>query len=422
VGVDSAESCLLQLRCTNCGQRWPADTVQTTCPSCGRVLFAEYDLERAQRAMTPEALVQRSWTLWRYAELLPVRNPVHRLTLGEGGTPLIPSMRFAEYLGLKHLWWKDEGQNPTGSFKARGQAAAISRARELGVRVVALPSAGNAAAAMSAYAARAGMRAIVFMPADTPPAMPAECRAYGAHVFLVHGLISDCGQLVRRGSEQFGWLDVSTLREPYRAEGKKTLGFELAEQLGWQLPDVIIYPTGGGTGIVGMWKAFSELESLGLIGSHRPRFVMVQAEGCAPLVEAFHRGARHATPWEHAQTLAPGIRVPSAIGDYLILDAVRASHGIAVTVSDQEILDGMVQLARFEGIFAAPEAGATVAALMKLREAGEITAETSVVCFLTGTGLKHIDLVAGDYPVLDPSSPDEALAYVASALQEAGKG
>lgn len=399
-------SCLAGLRCTSCGEAYSADEIHTTCPACGKVLFAEYDLARAARTLTPEALRLRPWTLWRYHELMPVRDPVNRLTLGEGGTPLLRAHRLGQALGLSRLWLKDESQNPTGSFKARGLAAAISRAKELGARAVAIPSAGNAAAAMSAYAARAGLPAYVFMPEDTPAAMPAECRAYGARVFLVRGLINDCGRVVRAGAERFGWMDVSTLKEPYRAEGKKTMGLELAEQLGWRLPDAIVYPTGGGTGIVGMWKAFAELEQIGLIGPHRPRMIVVQAEGCAPIVRAFQAGARHTDPWPEARTVAPGIRVPVAIGDYLILDVVRASGGTAVTVSDEDMLDEVRLLARQEGLFVSPEAGATVAAARRLRERGDLGRDDEVVLFLTGSGLKHLELVEGGYPVLDPDDPE----------------
>lgn len=410
-------SCLAGLRCTSCGEAYPADEIHTTCPACGKVLFAEYDLARAGQTLTREALRSRPWTLWRYHELMPVRDPANRLTLGEGGTPLLRAHRLGQVLGLSRLWLKDESQNPTGSFKARGLAAAISRAKELGARAVAIPSAGNAAAAMSAYAARAGLPAYVFMPEDTPAAMPAECRAYGAHVFLVRGLINDCGRVVRAGTERFGWMDVSTLKEPYRAEGKKTMGMELAEQLGWRLPDAIVYPTGGGTGIVGMWKAFDELEQIGLIGPHRPRMIVVQAEGCAPIVRAFRAGVRHADPWPEARTIAPGIRVPVAIGDYLILDAVRASRGTAVTVSDEEMVEGVRLLARQEGLFVSPEAGATVAAARRLRESGDLGQGDEVVLFLTGSGLKHLELVAGTYPVRDPDDPavSERLAAVIGA-------
>lgn len=405
---------LTHLECTACGETYPADRLMTTCPACGKVLFARYDLEAAAKTLTRESLSGRPWNLWRYAEIMPVQDARHALTLGEGGTPLLPVSRLGKALGYDRLLVKDDGQNPTGSFKARGLCAAVSRAAELGATAVAIPSAGNAAAAMSAYAARAGLDAYVFMPADTPEPMKAECRAYGARVFLVDGLINDCGRVVRAGAEARGWFDVSTLKEPYRAEGKKTMGLELAEQLGWRLPDAIIYPTGGGTGIVGMWKAFDELEQLGLIGSERPRMIVVQSEGCAPIVRAFERGERHAQLWEGAATVAPGIRVPVAIGDYLILDAVRQSGGTAITVSDAELLEGMRLAATHEGLFVSPEAGAVVAAARLLRERGELGQDDEVVLFATGAGLKHTDLIAGEYPVLNPDDPD-LLAAIDSA-------
>jgi len=408
---------LTHLECTACGETYPADRLMTTCPACGKVLFARYDLEAAAKTLTREALASRPWNLWRYAEIMPVQDARHALTLGEGGTPLLPASRLGKALGYNRLLVKDDGQNPTGSFKARGLCAAVSRAAELGATAVAIPSAGNAAAAMSAYAARAGLEAYVFMPADTPEPMKAECRAYGARVFLVNGLINDCGRVVRAGAEARGWFDVSTLKEPYRAEGKKTMGLELAEQLGWRLPDAIIYPTGGGTGIVGMWKAFNELEQLGLIGSKRPRMIVVQSEGCAPIVRAFEQGERYAQLWEGAATVAPGIRVPVAIGDYLILDAVRQSGGTAITVSDEELLEGVRLAATHEGLFVSPEAGAVVAAARLLRERGVLGQDDEVVLFATGAGLKHTDLVTGEYPVLNPDDP-ALLSAIDSAYGE----
>ncbi|MCS7051659.1 MAG: threonine synthase, partial [Thermomicrobium sp.] len=301
------ESALAALRCTVCDLILDADEWHGTCPRCGGVLAAHYDLERARRTLRPQHLRERPWSLWRYSELLPVRDARHRLTLGEGGTPLIDAPRLAAELGLQTVRLKDESRNPTGSFKARGLAVAVSRAVELGARAVVLPSAGNAAAAASAYAARAGIPAYVFVPVDTPPTLVGECLAYGARVVRVRGLITDCGRLARRLAAERGWVDLSTLREPYRAEGKKTMGLELVEQLGWRVPDVLVSPTGGGTGIVGMWKAFAELEAMGLLGPERPRVVLVQPEGCAPLVRAFHAGATTAEPWEQAMTVAPGL-------------------------------------------------------------------------------------------------------------------
>ncbi|MBA3379116.1 MAG: threonine synthase [Chloroflexia bacterium] len=400
-------SFLTHLECTACGQTYPADQLIKTCPACGKVLYARYDLAGAAQSMTKAALAERPWHLWRYAEIMPVQNRANALTLGEGGTPLLTAARLGEAIGLPNLLVKDEGLNPTGSFKARGLGVAVSRAKELGAATVAIPSAGNAAAAMAAYAARASLRAIVAMPADTPTVMQAECRAYGATVLLVDGLINDAGKLIREGSERYGWFDVSTLKEPYRAEGKKTMGIELVEQLGWRVPAPIVYPTGGGTGIVGMWKAFAELEAMGMIGPERPKMIVVQAEHCAPIVRAFEAGERHAPLWENAATIAPGMRVPIAIGDYLILDAVRESGGTALTVSDADLLDGMRQAALLEGMFVSPESGAAVIATRMLRERGFLDADDEVVIFSTGSGLMHTDLIPLDgLPVLDPADPD----------------
>ena len=386
------DSCLSHLECSYCGRQFEADQLQTTSSCCGKVLLARYDLDRATATLTPQRLAGRSWTLWRYRELLPVRSGAHLLTLGEGGTPLLTAPRLGGAIGLNRLLVKDEGQNPTGSFKARGLSVAVSRAKELGASVLAIPSAGNAAAAMAAYAARGGLPAKVAMPRDTPPAMIAECAAYGAEVTLVDGLIDDCGALIREQAATEGWFDVSTLREPYRAEGKKSMGLELAEQLGWRVPDAIVYPTGGGTGIVGMWKAFAELEAMGMIGAKRPRMIVVQAANCAPLVRAFERGERHAEKWQGATTIAPGMRVPAAIADYLILDAVRASGGTARTVTDAELIEGSRLLAQHEGLLVSPESGATVALAQALVRDGTLHPDEEVVLFATGSGLKHPEL------------------------------
>jgi threonine synthase len=411
-------SYLTHLECTSCGATHPADRLMGTCPDCGKVLFARYDLRAAAGAMTPAALAGRPWNLSRYAEVLPVRDTRSALTLGEGGTPLHEAPALAGVFGYRRLLVKDEGLNPTGSFKARGLGVAVSRARELGATTVAMPSAGNAAAAMAAYAARAGLPAIVAMPVDAPEVAKAECRAYGATVWLIDGLIDDCGRVIRIGAAAHGWFDVSTLREPYRVEGKKTLGLELAEQLDWRLPDAIIFPTGGGTGIVGMWKAFAELEAMGMIGPKRPKMIVVQAEGCAPLVRAFAAGHRHAEPWRDAATRAPGIRVPVAIGDYLILDAVRQSGGTAMTVSEEEILEGMDDAARREGLFVSPESGAAVVAARKLRVSGVLDADDETVIFSTGAGLMHVDLVAGEYPTFDRfETDDEVRRLIAGTLR-----
>jgi threonine synthase len=387
-----------------CGNHYPADRLMTTCPACGKVLAPEYNLAYAAINMTRAALAARPFDMWRYEEILPVQNPANIPNLGEGGTPLHATPRLGDALGLERLLVKDEGLNPTGSFKARGLAMAVARAKELGAKTIAIPSAGNAAAAMAAYAARAGLGAVVAMPQDTPLPMQAECTAYGAALLLVDGLINDAGTVIRAGAAEHGWFDVSTLKEPYRAEGKKTLGLELAEQLGWRVPDAIVYPTGGGTGIVGMWKAFAELEQMKIIGAKRPKMFVIQAEGCAPIVRAFAQGERHATPWQNATTSAPGLRVPVAIGDYLILDAVRASGGSAITVTEQELRDDMVFAARAEGLFVSPESGAAIAGARKLRATGQLRANDEVAVFSTGAGLKHIDMIPVDAPVIDPKS------------------
>ncbi|MCC7369929.1 MAG: threonine synthase [Chloroflexi bacterium] len=382
-------STLTHLDCTYCDQRYDADRLQTVCASCGKVLYARYDLARARHTLTRESLGRRRWDMWRYQEVLPVRDPANMVSLGEGMTPLVPARRAGDALGLAGLLLKDEGKNPTGSFKARGLGCAVSRAKELGVKAIALPSAGNAASAATAYGAAAGLEVNVFMPRDVPDANRIECLVYGANVTLVDGLINDAGAKVRELAPRRGWFDVSTLKEPYRQEGKKTMGYELAEQLGWTLPDAIVYPTGGGTGIVGMWKAFAEMEELGLIGPKRPKMIVVQAEGCAPIVRAFDRGERHAELWQNAHTAAAGMRVPVAIGDYLILDAVRESGGTALTVSEGEILEAQLDLGRLGGIYAAPEGGATYAALRKLVASGFVKPDELVVLFQTGMGLKY---------------------------------
>jgi threonine synthase len=404
------QSHLTHLECTFCGETHDAHQLITVCPSCGKVLYARYDLTAAAREMTPAALAKRPWNLWRYFEILPVSDPAHALTLGEGGTPLLEAPSLAEAFGFDRLLVKDEGQNPTGSFKARGLGMAVSRAKEMGAASVAIPSAGNAGSAMAAYAARASMLAWVFMPADTPSVMKAECQAYGANVFLVDGLINDAGKIAREAGPSFDWFDVSTLKEPYRAEGKKTMGLELAEQLGWRVPDAIVYPTGGGTGIVGMWKAFAELEEMGLIGSKRPKMIVVQAEGCAPIVRAFDAGERHADLWQDATTVAAGLRVPVAIGDYLILDAIRQSGGTALTVTKEELMEGVHLAARHEGFFVSPEAGAAYVATRKLRASGFLERDDEVVIFSTGSGMKHTELISIDLPVLDPNDPNVASA------------
>jgi len=385
-------STLTHLECGLCGREYEADRLWNLCPACGKPLLARYDLAAARQALDRAALACREPTLWRYRELLPVRERCHELCLGEGWTRLVHARRLGEALGFDGLYVKDEGLNPTGSFKARGLGVALSRALELGVRSVSIPSAGNAAGAMAAYAARAGMEAHVFMPRDVPPAFVAECRVLGAQVTLVDGLITDCGRVAAEGVRRYGHFDVSTLKEPYRLEGKKTMGYELAEQMGWELPDVVIYPTGGGTGLVGMWKAFAEMEALGWIGPERPRMVTVQAEGCAPMVRAFQAGDDFAAPWQGAHTLADGLRVPAAVGDFLILRALRESGGAAVAVADEAMIEAARLLGRTEGIWAAPEGAATVAAFQALRRQGWIGDGEAVVLFNTGSGLKYAHL------------------------------
>ena len=387
-------STLSHLECGWCHATYPADSLINLCPACGKPLLARYDLDAARAAFPREALAGRPPSLWRYAEMLPVLDPAFRLTLGEGFTPLLPLPRLGTELGLNQLFAKDEGLNPTGSFKARGLCLAVSRAAELGAQAVAIPTAGNAGSAMAAYAARAGLPAYIFVPQDVPAPFVAEMKALGAQVTLVDGLITDCARFVREGVAEGRWFDVSTLKEPYRVEGKKTMGYELAEQFGWTLPDVIVYPTGGGTGIVGMWKAFAELEALGWIGPERPRMVSVQSEGCAPIVRAFQAGERLAAPWQDAHTIADGLRVPAAIGDFLIVDALTESGGTAVAVPDEAILAEMRRLGRLEGIFAAPEAAGTVAGLARLVERGEVQPDERVALFLTGNGLKYHHLIA----------------------------
>lgn len=377
------------LECGACSAAYEPGNVHTTCTACGKPLLVRYDLVRAGRALTREALRWRGSSMWRYREVLPPRTEASITTLGEGFTPLLPARALGASLGMRELYVKDESQNPTLSFKARGMAAAVSMARELGITALAAPSAGNAASALAAYGALAGIPVYIFMPADTPVANRLECEVAGARVTLIDGLITDCAAEVARRKEEEGWFDVATLREPYRVEGKKTLGYELAEQLAWSLPDVIVYPTGGGTGLIGMWKAFAEMEALGWIGAERPRMVVVQSETCAPIVRAFDRGERFATEFPDAQTCAAGLRVPRAIGDFLILDAVRASGGTAVAVADSELIAGARELARTEGIFAAPEGGACLPALRRLLHTGAVRPDERVVIFNTGSGVKY---------------------------------
>ncbi len=381
---------LTHLECSQCGKRFDAHRLQTFCSSCQAPLLARYDLEKVARTLKPQVIADRPRGLWRWAELLPVQQEANRVTLGEGDTPILELKRLAASLGIEHLFLKDESLNPTGTFKARGLAMAVSRARELKARALVIPTAGNAGGALAAYAARAGMEAHVFMPADAPQANQHEVHLYAADLRLVQGLISDAGRLAAQEARHFRWFDVSTFKEPYRLEGKKTMGFEIAEFFGWDVPDVILYPTGGGTGLVGIWKALEELEALGWIGKKRPRMVSVQAQGCAPIVRAFECGADEAQVWPNAETIASGLRVPLPFAHRLILRVIRQSGGTAVAVSDEEILQAQRMLAAQEGIFAAPEGAATLAALQHLQRVGWIAPQERVLLLNTGSGVKYV--------------------------------
>ncbi|HUG81113.1 MAG TPA: threonine synthase [Bryobacterales bacterium] len=390
------------LSCSKTGERLPAGQLHNLSPA-GAPLLVHYDLERARAELTREAIAAGPGSMWRYAPLLPVTDPANIVSLGEGYTPLLPAPRLGERLGVDKLWVKDEGQNPTGTFKARGMSCAVSMAKELGVTKLAAPSAGNAGGAMAAYAAAAGMEANIFMPRDVPEANYIECMMCGANTTLVDGLISDCGRIVAERKDAEGWFDLSTLKEPYRIEGKKTMGLELAEQLGWRVPDAIFYPTGGGVGLIGMWKAFDELEQLGWIDSKRPKMICVQAGGCAPIVKAFEEGKEDSQFWENASTLASGLRVPKAIGDFLVLKAVRDSGGTCIAVSDQDLLAAGVWLAESEGIFVAPEGSACIAALDRLLKDGFLKKSDEIVIYNTGTGYKYLQ----NWSTLFPPEPTD---------------
>ncbi|MDE0899519.1 MAG: threonine synthase [Longimicrobiales bacterium] len=383
------------LECTATGEHFESETLSGLSPT-GKPLFARYDLDAVRPGFGLADMATRRADLWRYAEVLPVRDPKARIALGEGWTPLIDAPRTAARLGVEKVWVKDEGQNPTGSFKARGLCLAVSRAFELGAEAVALPSAGNAGSAAAAYGAAVGMDVHVVLPSDTPAPILEEMRALGADVQLLDGLISDCGKVVKKGVEEHGWFDLSTLKEPYRVEGKKTLGYELAEQLGGRLPDAIVYPTGGGTGLIGMWKAFDEMQALGWVDEKRPKMFTVQATGCAPMVRAWESGADHAEMWEGATTYASGLRVPGAVGDFLILNALRESGGGAAAVPDHLMAEWVLKLGADTGIFAAPEGGATAAAVPMLMEKGLISPDDEVVLFNTGSGLKYAGMTPVD--------------------------
>jgi threonine synthase len=382
------------LYCSSCRKEHEARKLINLC-DCGKPLMVAYDLDRAAATLTRESLAGRVASLWRYREVLPLEDDRNLLSLGEGMTPLLKAHRLGEHLGMDNLFIKDEGVNPTGSFKARGMAVAISMAKELGAKKLAVPSAGNAAGALAAYAAKAGLPAFIFMPNDTPKANIVECRQTGAHVTLIDGLITDCGKIVADRKQAEGWFDVSTLKEPYRVEGKKTMGYELAEQFNWELPDVILYPTGGGTGLIGMWKAFDEMEQMGWISSNRPRMITVQAEGCAPIVKAFAAGANTGAEVPDAHTVASGLRVPKAVGDFIMLDILRKSGGTAVSVTDDELIAAVGEIGAAEGIFAAPEGAACLPALKQLLASGEISLTDRAVLFNTGCGLKYMEAFAG---------------------------
>jgi len=385
------------LECSLCSRKFEPGKIYNQC-QCGGPLLVRYDLAKLRSTWNRSQIASGPNSMWRYSPVLPPTRQTSIISLGEGMTPLLRTRRLGQRVGANQLWLKDEGLNPTGSFKARGLSCAVSMAVELGIRKLAVPSAGNAASAMAAYAAAAGLEAHIFMPHDVPQANFVECEAYGAHVTLVDGLISDCAKLVAAGAHREGWFDVTTLKEPYRIEGKKTMGYELAEQMDWQLPDAIFYPTGGGVGLIGMWKAFSEMEELGWIGPKRPKMIAVQVEGCQPVVRAFEKGATHSEFWEHASTVASGLRVPKPLGDFLILNAVRESGGTAVAVSDTALLDAGIQLASEEGLFIAPEGAACVAALEKLLHSGFLKPDDRIVLYNTGSGLKYLEAYSTRFP------------------------
>ena len=386
--MNEYQTFVTHLECSYTGKVYPADKLHGLSDE-GKPLLVRYDLEKLSKSVTKESLIMRPPEFWRYRELLPVRESKNIVRLGEIMTPLLPAYNLQHEWGSGEILIKDEGRLPTGSFKARGLALAVAMAKELGVKRMAMPTNGNAGAALAAYCSRAGIETFVFCPDDTPKVNVDEIAFLGAKTFLANGFINDCGRIVGEGKDKMNWFDTSTLKEPYRIEGKKTMGLELAEQLDWNMPDVIIYPTGGGTGLIGMWKAFNELEQIGWIESKRPRMVAVQAEGCAPIVKAFKEGKRHAEPWENAETIAAGIRVPAAVGDFLILDAVRESDGFAVSVSDEEITSAHRECALKEGILLCPEGAATLAALKKELTSGRIKSTEQVMLFNCATGLKY---------------------------------
>ncbi len=387
-------SYLTELTCSDCGKSFSIHEVHTFCPDCQSTLLSNYDLNAVRKEVDRAEIQTRPRGMWRWHEMLPVQDPEYIVSLGEGDTPLLRIPRVGKELGLANLLVKDESSNPTGSFKARGLCVAVSRAKELGLKKIIIPTAGNAGGAMAAYAARAGLQALIYMPKDTPSANIQESRIAGAEVILVEGLISDAAGMAGVKAREEGWFDLSTFKEPYRVEGKKIMGYELAEAFNWTLPDVILYPTGGGTGLVGMWKAFAEMEALGWLAEpKRPRMVSVQAQGCAPIPKAFHAGASFCDFWPGAQTVASGLRVPKSFADRIILANIRESNGTAVAVSDEALINAQKKLASLEGIFAAPEGAACLAALEELVQHGWVKPDERIVIFNTGSGLKYLDQV-----------------------------
>jgi threonine synthase len=404
------------LECARCGAKAEARRIQQVCAVCGGPFLVRYDLDGIRRTTPKAVLAARQPTLWRYRELLPLESPDDIVTLGEGATPLVEAPTLGAQIGLHRLFIKDEGLLPTGTFKARGAAIGVSRARELEVTAIALPTAGNAGAAWAAYGARAGIGVVVAMPTETPEVIRRETASYGARVFLVDGSIADAAKAVRRAVNDYGWYDATTLREPYRIEGKKTMGFELAEQLGWRVPDVVVYPTGGGVGLIGMWKAFQELAAIGWIEPKQPRFVSVQSTGCAPIVKAFEEGRDESEPWPDPRTIASGLRVPKAFGDFLILRVLRETRGIAVAVDDAAIRETIGLVGSHEGVLACPEGAAAVAAAYRLRQQGWLDEHDEVVVFNTGSGLKYGDVLPGEP---EPLAANAAIPRAAASLEEA---
>lgn len=393
------------LECSRCAQKYSPGKLLNLC-TCGSPLLVRYDMAAIRSLWRKEQLTKAEPTMWRYAPVLPAERD-EAVTLNEGWTPVRRAVALGERLGMTNLWIKDEGRNPTDSFKARGQSCAVTMAKKLGASKLAIPSAGNAAGALAAYAAAASLEAHIFMPKDVPQANFIECSSFGAKVTLVDGLISDCGRIVAERKEREGWFEVSTLKEPYRVEGKKTMGYEIAEQFDWKLPSAILYPCGGGVGLIGMWKAFDELEQLGWIGSERPKMISVQAEGCAPITKAFESGHSVSEFWQGAQTVASGLRVPKALGDFLVLDAIRKSNGVSLSVNDMDMLDDGIEMAHCEGIFPAPEGGACVAAVRKLLASGFLQPDERVVIYNTGSGYKYLEAYSTRFPRVAAGETDK---------------